>query len=216
MILYHQTKAENIESILKIGLMPNKIGIVYLSPRNNLNFGDTTLEVETGDNKLTAFDDCKDWEVLCWGKIEPFNIRVLDELKMRINGKKYYDDATLEKAAGLIRKAELTVAEICKELHTSLPTLVRNMNRYFSVIDGEGETNWRKIYKTKYSINRQKKKRTRIAWECAMCGNESKTEIHQCSKCGSYCIRKRELINKLTSIELRTANMIGRRQKKKV
>ena len=77
MILFHQTKLENIESILKTGLIPNKIGIVYLSPCNNLNFGDVTLEVETGDNKLTAFNDCKEWEVLCWGKIKSQNIKVL-------------------------------------------------------------------------------------------------------------------------------------------
>ncbi len=80
MKLYHQTKAENIESILEIGLIPNRIGIVYLSPRNDLNFGDIILEVETGDNKLTAFDDCKDWEVLCWGGIEPSNIKVMENV----------------------------------------------------------------------------------------------------------------------------------------
>jgi len=132
---------------------------------------------------------------------------------MRISYKKCYDDVTLAKAAELIKKAEFTIAEICKELHTSVPTLVRNMNRYFSIIDGEGETDWRKIYKTKYSINKQKKKRTRIVWECAMCGGESKTEVDQCSRCGSYCINRRELIDKLTSTELRAANMIGRRKK---
>lgn len=133
---------------------------------------------------------------------------------MKINHKKYYDDTKLEKAAGLIRKAELTIVEICKELHTSVSTLVRNMNRYFNTIDGEGETDWRKIYKTKYSINKQKKKRIRIVWECAMCGGESKIEVKQCSRCGSYCINRRELIDKLTSTELRSANMQGRRKKK--
>ena len=132
---------------------------------------------------------------------------------MRINHKKYYDDARLEKAAGLIRKAELTIAEICKELHTSTPTLVRNMDHYLNIIDGEGETNWRKIYKTKYSINKRKKKRTRIVWECAACGGESKIEVDQCGRCGSYCISRRELRDKLTSTELRSANMQGRRKK---
>ena len=77
MILFHQTKKPNVKSIMKNGLMPNSMGIVYLSPRNNLSFGGTTLEVETGNNRLTAFDDCKDWEVLCWGKIEPHNIKVI-------------------------------------------------------------------------------------------------------------------------------------------
>lgn len=79
MKLYHQTKKENIQSIILNGLIPNKLGIVYLSPRSDLKFGDITLEIETGKNKLTAFDDCKDWEVLCWGKIEPFNIRIIRE-----------------------------------------------------------------------------------------------------------------------------------------
>ena len=65
-------------------MIPNGLGIVYLSPQNNLGFGDITLEVETGDNKLTAFDDCKKWEVLCWGKIEPFNIRIYDDNPERI------------------------------------------------------------------------------------------------------------------------------------
>ena len=96
---------------------------------------------------------------------------------MRINHKKYYDDATLEKAAHLIRAAELTITEICKKLHTSIPTLIRNMNRYFNFIDVEDGIDWRKIYKTKHSINKQKKKRTRIVWECGMCGGESKIEI---------------------------------------
>lgn len=134
---------------------------------------------------------------------------------MRINHKKYYDDATFEKAAGLIKKAELTIAEICKELHTSVPTLVRNMNRYFSIIDGEGETDWRKIYKTKYSINKQKKKRVRIVWECAMCGGESETEVDQCQRCGSYCVSRKELQDEITSSELRSANMTGRRKDKR-
>lgn len=132
---------------------------------------------------------------------------------MKINRKEYYDDATLEKAVKLIREAELTIAEICKELHTSVPILTRNMNRYFSIIDGEGETDWRKIYKTKYSINRQKRKRTRIVWECAMCSGESKIEIEQCQRCGSYCINKKELRNKLTTAELRSAKKIGHRRK---
>jgi len=133
---------------------------------------------------------------------------------MRVNNKKYYNDATLEKAVKLIREAKLTLAEICAELHTSVSILTRNMNHYFSIIDGEDEIDWRKIYKAKRSINKRKKKRTRIVWECAACGGESKTEIKQCQRCGSYCIRKRELRNKLTSAELRSANMIGRRKKK--
>ena len=76
MILFHQTGSKNIESIMKNGLIPNDIGIIYLSPCNDLNFGDVLLEVETGNNRLTAFDDCKEWEVLCWGKIVPKNIKI--------------------------------------------------------------------------------------------------------------------------------------------
>jgi hypothetical protein len=70
MILYHTTKLENIPSIREYGLRPNESGIIYLSPKPT---GWTTpaadeivLKVETGDRRLTAFDDCKDWEVLCW------------------------------------------------------------------------------------------------------------------------------------------------------
>ena len=74
MKLYHRTSKENLESILKNGLIPNKTGIVYLSPIINAGFGEILLKVETGNNKLTAFDDCKKWEVLCWGKIPPANV----------------------------------------------------------------------------------------------------------------------------------------------
>lgn len=63
---------------MKNGLLPNRLGIVYLSPVRYLESDLITLEVETGDNKLTAFDDCKDWEVLCWGKIPPQNIKVAE------------------------------------------------------------------------------------------------------------------------------------------
>jgi hypothetical protein len=84
MILFHQTKTENVKSIMKNGLTPNETGIVYLSPRNDLGFGEVTLEVETGDNKLTAFGDCKDWEVLCWGSIKPSNIKILENINASI------------------------------------------------------------------------------------------------------------------------------------
>lgn len=78
MKLFHQTLKKNIPSIKKHGLRTNKTGILYLSPKSNLNFGDITLTVETGNNKLTAFDDCKDWEVLCWGNIPYENINFPD------------------------------------------------------------------------------------------------------------------------------------------
>jgi hypothetical protein len=78
MKLFHQTRGEYLTSIVRHGLMPNKMGILYLSPLQDIGFGEVTLEVETGDNKLTAFDDCKEWEVLCWGSIPPENIKVLN------------------------------------------------------------------------------------------------------------------------------------------
>jgi RNA:NAD 2'-phosphotransferase (TPT1/KptA family) len=77
MKLFHQTQKKNVASILRDGLKPSRIGIVYLSPRSDLSFGDVTLIVETGDNKLTAFDGCEDWEVLCWGSIPPEHISVI-------------------------------------------------------------------------------------------------------------------------------------------
>lgn len=79
MKLYHGTDSKNIDSILREGLKPNGLGIVYLSPTlEQCTTGNTILEVETGDLRLTAFEDCSDWEVLCWGKIPPENIRVVE------------------------------------------------------------------------------------------------------------------------------------------
>ncbi len=79
MILYHRTAKQNIQSILIGGLKPNKIGIVYLTPApdKTKSFGDVLLKVDTGDLRLTAFEDCSDWEVLCWGHILPKNITIL-------------------------------------------------------------------------------------------------------------------------------------------
>lgn len=60
------------------GILPSRIGIVYLSPDMEVarRFGnnEVVLEVKTGNLKLTAFDDCKEWEIFCWGKIPPENI----------------------------------------------------------------------------------------------------------------------------------------------
>jgi RNA:NAD 2'-phosphotransferase (TPT1/KptA family) len=78
MILYHYTKKESLKSILRDGLKPNRMGIVYLTPdpEKFKNFGDILLEVETGCLELTCFEDCKNWEVLCWGLIPPKNIKI--------------------------------------------------------------------------------------------------------------------------------------------
>ena len=85
MKLYHWTKKENLESILQNGLSPSGLGIVYLTPspdkvKGLLKGDEICLEVETGKNKLTAFEECKEWEVLCWGKIVPDKIKTLAPL----------------------------------------------------------------------------------------------------------------------------------------
>lgn len=78
MKLFHWTKEKHLTSIFNSGLSPNRIGIVYLTPNPQAtkDFGEALLEVETGELKLTAFDDCKEWEVLCWGSIPPNKIKI--------------------------------------------------------------------------------------------------------------------------------------------
>jgi len=83
-ILFHQTNEENVASIMQHGLRVNKSGWLYLTPRPDLcSFGNVTLQVETGDNRLTAFGDCKEWEVLCWGSVAPENISEVHNLPSR-------------------------------------------------------------------------------------------------------------------------------------
>ena len=81
MNLFHGTSRIAWEKIKVEGLKPSRIGIVYLSPDRRAadDFGgnEVLLEVETGDTKLTAFDDCKEWEVLCWGHISADKIRLM-------------------------------------------------------------------------------------------------------------------------------------------
>ena len=79
MKLYHQTSKKNLGGILRKGLIPNAIGIVYLTPLLGLGFGEITLEVETENNRLTVFEDCSNWEVLCWRQIPPENIKVMQD-----------------------------------------------------------------------------------------------------------------------------------------
>jgi len=93
MKLYHSTSDENLEGIKREGLKPNAVGIIYLSPtlkKARQWSGRLILEVETGDLKLTAFEDCKDWEVLCWGRIPPENIKVVS---CKRNQRQYLSDA---------------------------------------------------------------------------------------------------------------------------
>ncbi len=75
MKLYHWTKKEFLKSIFKKGLIGNGFGIVYLTPDPINKFGDTLLEVETENIKLSSFEDCKNWEILCWENIPPQNIK---------------------------------------------------------------------------------------------------------------------------------------------
>ena len=79
MKLYHWTGNGNVKSILEYGLVPNSLEIVYLTPTPDKwsPTSGTCLEVETGDIALTSFEDCSEWEVLCWGRISPENIKVV-------------------------------------------------------------------------------------------------------------------------------------------
>lgn len=79
MILYHYTNKTKLNSVLLRGLKPNKLGIVYLTPNpaEMKGFGNVLLEVETGELRLTYFDGCNKWEVLCWGHITSKNIKVV-------------------------------------------------------------------------------------------------------------------------------------------
>lgn len=137
---------------------------------------------------------------------------------MNVNGKKYFDDVTFEEAARLIKEAKLTPIEICKKLHTTLPTLKSNMDTYFNStalrfdVSEREKVDWLQSYKAKLKITKRKKN-TRIVYECQSCSSESKVKIDQCSKCGSLCVRKRELRNKVSPGELRAIKMIGRRKK---
>ena len=81
MILYHYTAKENLTSILSRGLLPSGMGIIYLTPNpaKIKGFGNVLLKIDTADLRLTAFDDCKDWEILCWGCIPPQNITLIGE-----------------------------------------------------------------------------------------------------------------------------------------
>lgn len=80
--LYHGTSPEAAEKILHEGLKPNGMGFCYLSPQQEIarHFGTgAVLEVDPPDDmNLTAFEDCADWEVFCWGTIPPDRIRMLE------------------------------------------------------------------------------------------------------------------------------------------
>jgi len=105
MILYHWSPKKNIKSILKKGLIPSEIGIVYLTPRPKkiLDFCENNyalFEVETSDLKLTNFNGCEKWEVLCWGHIPPENIK----LKLCEGLLKFIDKNSNQQKGKLTRK----------------------------------------------------------------------------------------------------------------
>lgn len=82
MKLYHTTLKKNKDSIVKKGLIPSKIGIVYLSEKPNSWWqGDeyVTFEVDIKNtDKLTTFNEPGLDEILCWGKIEPNRLRLIE------------------------------------------------------------------------------------------------------------------------------------------
>lgn len=133
--------------------------------------------------------------------------------------RKTFDDATLVDAICLIEEGNLTITEICLKLHTTFPTLKRSVDLYLKSIaadeDGKDgiEIDWVKAHKIKRSIDKRKKN-TRIVYECQLCSNESTIEVSSCSKCGSGCMIRKELRNKISSSELKAIKMTGRRKKK--
>ena len=86
MSLYHGTSQEAWEHIQVEGLrgrIPKSEGgwgLVCLAPtaESASAWGEVVLEVETGDLRLSAFEDCRDWEVLCWGEIPSEQIRLVE------------------------------------------------------------------------------------------------------------------------------------------
>jgi len=71
--LYHYTRNKNLKSIFIEGLKPNKLGVVYLCPTLEeaekviaSTEYENIIEVDVSGYKLTAFDDCREWEILCW------------------------------------------------------------------------------------------------------------------------------------------------------
>ena len=86
MILYHTTLKTNLKSIQKEGLIPSRIGIVYLSENPDSWWqGDKYITFEVNmDNcphRLTTFNEPNLDEVLCWGSIEPDRIRLFERIR---------------------------------------------------------------------------------------------------------------------------------------
>ena len=81
MKLYHGTTPTTWKQIEVEGLKASGFGIVYLTPliEEARGYGGVVLEVETGNLRLSAFDDCREWETLCWGAIPPEQVCLLEE-----------------------------------------------------------------------------------------------------------------------------------------
>lgn len=84
-MLFHGTRQENIDSILKYGLRPTYLGnsIICMSPQLEIarNFGDVILKVDTSGYKISCFDDCEEWERFVWtdSPIPPERIRLVND-----------------------------------------------------------------------------------------------------------------------------------------
>ena len=83
MKLYHTTLKNNLDKILEKGLISSKLGVVYLSEKPNSWWQGKeyiTLEIDmtNSENKLTTFNNPDLDEILCWGNIEPYRIKVLE------------------------------------------------------------------------------------------------------------------------------------------
>ena len=84
--LFHGTTPTAWERIKVEGLRAgNEWGMIYLTPliEEAQCHGGVVLEVETGELRLTAFEDCQEWEVLCWTKdrIPPEQVQLYSEEK---------------------------------------------------------------------------------------------------------------------------------------
>lgn len=77
--LYHRTAKENIESILKNGLLCSKSqgwkgkGCIYLSTMPDNGFGKELLSIDAIGLQLA---DLSDWEYVCWDDIPPERIKL--------------------------------------------------------------------------------------------------------------------------------------------
>ncbi len=84
MVLSHVTTQDRLPTIVRDGLRPNSMGIVYLSPKPQgwrpLQEGEVLLHVTINGQRLTSFEDCAEWEVLCWGSVPPEDIVVMNNV----------------------------------------------------------------------------------------------------------------------------------------